>query len=101
MEERVKRILNFKRPSRVISVAAVTLVAVLSVAFAVNRGAAPDNPPRITVNNKNMDISAKAGDLEIYWVMGMNKWNGNAYDREDNFKWIMSQTAVEFLQRGL
>jgi len=37
MKERVKNVLNFRKPSRVIIVAAVTLVAVLSVGFAVNR----------------------------------------------------------------
>jgi beta-lactamase regulating signal transducer with metallopeptidase domain len=37
VKERVKRVLNFKKPSRVIIVAAVALVAVLSVGFAVNR----------------------------------------------------------------
>ena len=37
IKERVKNVLNFKKPSRVIIVAAVALVAVLSVGFAVNR----------------------------------------------------------------
>jgi len=36
-KERVKRILNFRKPSRVIIVFATTLVVVLSVGFAVNR----------------------------------------------------------------
>jgi len=41
---RVKRVLNFKRPSRLIIIAAVVLVAVLSVGFAMNRtvNAAPE-----------------------------------------------------------
>jgi hypothetical protein len=39
VKERVKNILNFKKRSRVIIVAAVALVAVLTVGFAVNRGA--------------------------------------------------------------
>ncbi len=37
IKERVKNVLNFKKPSRVIIVAAVALAAVLSVGFAVNR----------------------------------------------------------------
>jgi len=37
MKERVKNVLNFKKHSRVIIIAAVILVAVLSVGFAVNR----------------------------------------------------------------
>jgi hypothetical protein len=37
MKERIKRILNFKKPSRVIITFAIILVAMLSVGFAVNR----------------------------------------------------------------
>jgi len=37
MKERVKNVLNFKKHSRIIIIAAVMLVAVLSVGFAVNR----------------------------------------------------------------
>ena len=37
MKERVKRVLNFKKPSRVIIIAAIALVAMLSAGFAVNR----------------------------------------------------------------
>jgi beta-lactamase regulating signal transducer with metallopeptidase domain len=37
VKERVKNVLNFKKPSRVIIAAAVALAAVLSVGFAVNR----------------------------------------------------------------
>lgn len=37
MKERVKNVLNFKKSSRVIIIAAVTLVAILSVGFAANR----------------------------------------------------------------
>ena len=37
MKERVKRVLNFKKPSRVIIVAAVVLAAVLGTGFAMNR----------------------------------------------------------------
>jgi beta-lactamase regulating signal transducer with metallopeptidase domain len=37
VKERVKNVLNFKKPARAVLVAAVALVAVLSVGFAVNR----------------------------------------------------------------
>ncbi len=37
MKERIKNVLNFKKPSRVIITAAVVLVAVLSVGFAMDR----------------------------------------------------------------
>jgi beta-lactamase regulating signal transducer with metallopeptidase domain len=37
VKERIKNVLNFKKPSRVIIVAAVTLVVVLSICFAVDR----------------------------------------------------------------
>jgi len=37
IKERVKRILKFKKPSRIITVAAIALAAILSAGFAVNR----------------------------------------------------------------
>ncbi len=37
MKERIKNVLNFKKPSRAIIIAAVALVAILSVGFAMNR----------------------------------------------------------------
>jgi beta-lactamase regulating signal transducer with metallopeptidase domain len=48
MKERIKNVLNFKKPSRVIMVAAVALVAIFSVGFAINR------------------IPAVAGDYDFY-----------------------------------
>lgn len=42
VKERIKNILNFKKPSRVIIIAAVALAAVLSVGFAVDRTIAYD-----------------------------------------------------------
>ncbi|MGF7141631.1 beta-lactamase regulating signal transducer with metallopeptidase domain [Anaerotaenia torta] len=44
VKERIKNVLNFKKPSRVVVAAAVTLAAVLSVGFAVNRGSDAMNP---------------------------------------------------------
>ena len=40
MKERIKNVLNFKKPSRTIIIAAVALVAILSVGFAMNRATA-------------------------------------------------------------
>lgn len=77
VKERVKNVLNFKEPSRVIIVAAVILVAVLSVGLAVNRIAIPNEPPTISVTS---------GDVEIFWVVGKNQWNGAKIDRLDNFQ---------------
>lgn len=42
VKERIKNVLNFKKPSRVIITLAVALVAVLSVGFALNRATPPD-----------------------------------------------------------
>ncbi|MCL1793961.1 MAG: M56 family metallopeptidase [Oscillospiraceae bacterium] len=81
IKERVKNVLKFKKTSRVIMITAVALVAVLSAGFAVNRASAPNEPPEITV---------KAGDYAIDWTVGLNKWNGDIYDRLDNFTEIMS-----------
>ncbi|NLO48225.1 MAG: DUF4825 domain-containing protein [Clostridiales bacterium] len=44
VKERIKNVLNFKKPSRVIIAAAVALAAVLSVGFAVNKAAQIHDP---------------------------------------------------------
>lgn len=54
IKERIKNVLNFRKPSRVIIVAAVALVAVLSVGFAVNRAtdrSIVDSIKPMSVNN--------------------------------------------------
>jgi len=58
MKERVKRVLNFSKPSRVIIVMAVVLAAVLSVGFAVNRinDGNPSNWAIYTFPNENSDL---------------------------------------------
>ena len=47
MKERVKNVLNFKKPLRIVIVAAMTLVAVLSVGLAFNEKQPPE-PPDMT-----------------------------------------------------
>jgi len=54
IKERIKNVLNFKKASRVITVAAVALVAVLSVGFLVNRatdGSILDSVIPMSMNN--------------------------------------------------
>jgi len=51
IKERVKRVMNFKKPSRMVIILSVVLVALLSVGFAINRTNANDaiiseNPPQ-------------------------------------------------------
>ena len=77
MKERIKNVLNFKKRSRIVIITAIALVAVLTTGFAVSRAGAPVEPPEITV---------KSGDAEIFWTVGKNKWDGNIYDRADNFQ---------------
>lgn len=89
IKERIKNVLNFKKPSRAIIVTAVTLVAVLSVGFAVNKINAPAEPPNITV---------QSGDKNIEWVVGKNKWNGSVFDRLDNFQWLMTDKTIDDLE---
>ena len=59
MKERIKRMLNFKKPSQVIVIAAVVLVAALSVGFAVNKAAIKDD---VIDNNINDGISDDVSD---------------------------------------
>lgn len=58
-------------------------------------------------SNKSMakppEISITAGNKEIVYVVGLNKWDGAIYDREDTFHTIMKKTsAVElpYIQLG-
>ncbi|MDR0293000.1 MAG: M56 family metallopeptidase [Oscillospiraceae bacterium] len=91
MKERVKRVLNFKRPSRIVIAAAVALAAVLSAGFAVNRidNAAPlSEPPGITVWSGNQNIE---------WAVGKNEWNGSVFDRLDNFQRLMTDKTIDAL----
>ena len=74
---RVKNVLSFKKTPRIIFVAALAFVILLSVGFAVNRLSTPNGPPTITV---------KAGGAEIFYTVGINKWGGVAYDRLDVFQ---------------
>ncbi len=85
MKERIKNVLNFKKHSRRIIVVAVALVVVLSVGFAVSRSTSPKEPPKIIIQYDGNEIN---------WIVGKNKWNGSIYDREDNFKLIMSGTTT-------
>ncbi|MDR1184778.1 MAG: hypothetical protein LBK67_08280 [Coriobacteriales bacterium] len=43
-------------------------------------GCNPSEPPKPKIT---------AGDSELPYVIGLNKWNGSAYDKEDNFILIM------------
>jgi len=88
---RVKNILNFKKPSRVIVSVALVLVVVLSAGFAVNSRndtAPPVEPPSVTVI---------AGDTEIDWAVGLVKWDGIAYDRLNEFPLLMNGKTIDDL----
>jgi murein DD-endopeptidase MepM/ murein hydrolase activator NlpD len=76
IKERIKNVLNFKKPSRVIVIAAVALVLALSVGFAVNKA---EKEPLIETENSALawpeDIAEidnlNAGDLA--WSEGIAK----------------------------
>lgn len=65
MKERIKNVLNFRKPSRVIIVAAVALAAVLSIGFAVNRAI---NEPLIEMKMVYEDNPAFFfKDMKLIW----------------------------------
>lgn len=39
---------------------------------------------------KAPDISVRAGETELSWVMGLNKWDGAVIDRMDNYEQFMN-----------
>jgi beta-lactamase regulating signal transducer with metallopeptidase domain len=82
MKERVKRVLNFRKPSRIIVLAAVVLVAALSVGLAVNR--ADDNfvhPTIPEVKAVSSSSSATALNFGLRWDKGvadaLAPWQGD------------------------
>ncbi|GHU49082.1 hypothetical protein FACS1894127_1340 [Clostridia bacterium] len=62
VKERVKNVLNFKKPARVVIVAAVVLVAVLSVGFAVNRSNENNYPVEVTASYEGKSTTIALGD---------------------------------------
>jgi len=79
-KERVKRVLNFKKPSRVIIVAAIALTAILSLGFAMNRaaGAPLENDELYTMEIVYVDNPASflpemrlIWDGDVYYVTSM------------------------------
>jgi beta-lactamase regulating signal transducer with metallopeptidase domain len=56
MKERIKRVLNFKKPSRVVIVLAVAFVALFSVGFAVNQFEPKGTMNLVIVNNSSAEI---------------------------------------------
>jgi beta-lactamase regulating signal transducer with metallopeptidase domain len=69
VKERIKNVLNFKKPSRVIIVVSVALVAVLSVGFAVNRatdGSILDLIVPMSMNNVDKEPHFAGTVTEVY-----------------------------------
>lgn len=55
------------------------------------------------VSDKTSEISITSGDIEIPFVMGLNKWEGAFYDREDTFQTIMkgdSKNKLPYIKQG-
>ena len=79
--------LNIRKMS-LIAPPAIALVVVLGAWFAHDRLIPPSDPPALAI---------QFGNTEIEWVVGKQIWSGNYYDREDNFKRIMSGTVAKDL----
>lgn len=86
--ERIKNILNFRKPSGIIVTTAIILVVALSVGFAMNRSVAANEPSSITI---------QSGNTEIPYVVDKNKWGNAIYDHIDGFETILSDITVSQL----
>ncbi|MDR0273062.1 MAG: M56 family metallopeptidase, partial [Clostridiales bacterium] len=91
VKERLKNVLNFKKPSRIIVFAAVALVAVLSVGFAMNRqsnGIFSDTPERTPLLHLNFtDAGAvqqniQAAQLTNGWYVEYENGEGRGYQSD-------------------
>ena len=97
LKGRIKNVLNFKKPSRVIIVAAVAFVTVLSAGFALNRIAASDELT-VTIRLPAHDMLTATADLfSIDLVLGNDSWSGSAYEGEETFERLMSGLTIEDL----
>ncbi|MCL1804596.1 MAG: M56 family metallopeptidase, partial [Clostridiales bacterium] len=65
VKERVKRVLHFKKPSRVVVVAAIVLVAVLSTGFAVNRAVSEPLIEMKMIYEENPAFFSR--DMKLLW----------------------------------
>jgi beta-lactamase regulating signal transducer with metallopeptidase domain len=62
VKERVKNVLNFRKPSRVIMLAAVVVLAVVTVGFAVNRASGSNIPIEATISYEGKSSTITLGD---------------------------------------
>jgi hypothetical protein len=86
IKERVKRILNFQKPSRLITMVAIVLVVALGVGFAMNRADnddSPEIPPEIPTVADEITLPAD--------------WSGNPDGKEmtQTHPFQTSRTAIE------
>jgi beta-lactamase regulating signal transducer with metallopeptidase domain len=89
VKERVKNVLNFKKPSRVIIVVAVAVVAALSVGFAVNRvekepasSTMPEKTPLLDVSlisANSIEQRVRAAQLTNDWYVEDENGDGFGY----------------------
>jgi|GEM_PF-847164 len=81
VKERIKNVLNFRKPSRVIIVAAVALVAVLSIGFAVNKASAGETTRDLQHFDANGfqlgNIISDAADLTPVKPLAGNQYDYN------------------------
>ncbi|MCL2322717.1 MAG: DUF4829 domain-containing protein [Oscillospiraceae bacterium] len=85
---RIKNVLNFKKPSRIITIAAIVLVAVLSVGFALNRTdtqKALEKAPSldvILIANNSTKQQVKAIQLTTSWLFIDKNGIGKGYSSD-------------------
>ena len=95
-----KNIANLRKLSRFIIIVAVALVVVLSEGCILNRAStAVSSEDRLLLppTNAPPNITVIAGDSEVNWAVGKNKWDGVPIEHMASFKRMMSQTSINDL----
>ncbi len=103
VKERIKRVMNYKKPAFWIIVAAIIICVVVAVCFLTN----PSASPEFAMSSNNVhDLDVDTIIDQIQKVEGLG--DGNAYINSNNFhlrvdadfNWVDSQTVRYFFYKG-
>ena len=103
VKERIKRVMNYKKPAFWIILVAILICTVVAVCFLTN----PSTSPEFAMNGnnvRNLDVDTIIGRIQKAEGLG----DGNAYINSNNFhliidsdfNWVDSQTVRYFFYKG-
>ena len=85
LKERIKSILNFRKPTRIVIAVAVVAALTLGIGFALNRVSNPTEPPNITV---------RYGQATIAWQVNRTDWGCSTSSPQNDFAGLLSESEI-------